>query len=478
MRSRYMIAAAVLVFAMPAARAGMHLYPYGFKADDGTIVRAQWGEFTVPKHYAHPGKGSFKLAFVRFPSTNPHPGAPIVYLAGGPGGSGIEAARGPRFKLFMALRKVADVIALDQRGTGASDKPPACVATHPLPVAKPLVQKTLIAYVKRYARHCRNWWKRKGIDASAYNTWDSAKDLNMLRRDLGVKKISLWGISYGTQLALAAMKQMPGHIARVVLASPEGPNQTVKLPVRTDRYLKRLSSTLKAEATAKQMPSLLTTMREVIDRLKRHPVKVTFTPHGARKAVTIKFGAMPIQMFTVVMIKDPDDLGRLLGLYTLMAAGHYKMIAPYIYKFFYARPMRVSTMALATEAASGISEKRYKVFRKQAKSALLGVALNFPMPFIEKPLGVPDLGPAYRKPTHSNIPVLVLTGTLDGRTYPAGHKEILRHLTHGEEIKVDNAGHDLLMSSPEVGKAIVEFMRGKNVNGLNIHMPAPTPGHK
>jgi pimeloyl-ACP methyl ester carboxylesterase len=57
-----------------------------------------------------------ELAFVRFKSTAKNPGPPIVYLAGGSGGSGIGAARGSRFPLFMALREIADVIAFDQSG--------------------------------------------------------------------------------------------------------------------------------------------------------------------------------------------------------------------------------------------------------------------------------------------------------------------------------------------------------------------------
>ncbi len=52
--------------------------------------------------------------------------APAERLAGGPGGSGIAAAAGPRFALLQALRDVADVIVLDQRGTGKSNTAPPC----------------------------------------------------------------------------------------------------------------------------------------------------------------------------------------------------------------------------------------------------------------------------------------------------------------------------------------------------------------
>src|SRR3546814_959467 len=117
---------AITLLVTSPAIAGITIAPYDFKADDGTVVEAERGKFDVPQHHAEPDGATFTLHFVRFPSTNPNPGSPIVYLAGGPGGSGISAAEGPRFELFMALREVADVIALDQRGTGASAVDPDC----------------------------------------------------------------------------------------------------------------------------------------------------------------------------------------------------------------------------------------------------------------------------------------------------------------------------------------------------------------
>src|SRR3546814_16832593 len=52
--------------------------PYDFKADDGTVVEAERGKFDVPQHHAEPDGATFTLHFVRFPSTNPNPGSPIV----------------------------------------------------------------------------------------------------------------------------------------------------------------------------------------------------------------------------------------------------------------------------------------------------------------------------------------------------------------------------------------------------------------
>src|SRR3546814_9160153 len=83
----------------------------------------------------------------------------LVYLAGGPGGSGISAAEGPRFELFMALREVADVIALDQRGTGASAVDPDCQPPLTAFERQVLTRDTFEAYLDQAASYCNTWWR-------------------------------------------------------------------------------------------------------------------------------------------------------------------------------------------------------------------------------------------------------------------------------------------------------------------------------
>jgi hypothetical protein len=99
-----------------ALAAGLSVEPIVFAARDGTKVDAERGSFEVPENRADPASRKIKISFVRFRSTSRTPGDPIVYLAGGPGGSGPGTAEGLRFPLFMKLREVGDVIALDVAG--------------------------------------------------------------------------------------------------------------------------------------------------------------------------------------------------------------------------------------------------------------------------------------------------------------------------------------------------------------------------
>jgi len=109
----------LILFLSTSISAQLKIKPYTFENDKKEKVDAEFGTLLVPENRSNLQSNLIELAFVRFKSTAKNPGPPIVYLAGGPGGSGIFTAKGSRFPLFMALREIADVIAFDQRGTGS-----------------------------------------------------------------------------------------------------------------------------------------------------------------------------------------------------------------------------------------------------------------------------------------------------------------------------------------------------------------------
>ena len=71
------------------------------------------------------------------------------------------------------------------------------------------------------------------------------------------------------------------------------------------------------------------------------------------------------------------------------------------------------------------------------------------------------------------MPTLLLTGTLDGRTYPEGQAEAVKGMKNLTQVTVVNAGHNLFMVSPEVTAVIHEFMRGQPVSKHKIIVPLP-----
>ncbi len=434
--------------------------PYQFEAGDGTVVEAERGSFEVPENRNNPDARNIEIQFVRFKSTSDNPGAPIVYLAGGPGGSGVGTARGRRFPLFMAMREFGDVIAFDQRGTGWSNHITECETEHRFPLDQPLTREHSIPVLRQAANECATFWKSQGVDLAGYNTLESARDINALRQGLGVEKLTLWGISYGSHLAMAAVKVMPDNINRMVLTGIEGLNATVKLPARTDAYFQRLQDAINADSgAAEAFPDLAGLMRNVHAKLEQQPINAVFTDE-AGETVNMTIGKLEMQMVGSFSIADPASAARLPAIYAMAAAGDVSRIAPFIYDNLRRDPISFSGMPEAMDIMSGISSQRLSLVNQQAETSLLGDLLNFPMPHLANSFGLSDLGDGFRTQVTTDVPTLILTSTLDGRTYPEGAIEAVSGPAIHRVI-VENGGHNVFMQAPEISELIISYMRGE-----------------
>ena len=290
----------------------------------------------------------------------------------------------------------------------------------------------------------------------------------------------MWGISYGTHLALAAMKTMPDRLDRVILASAEGLAQTVKLPARTDAYFARLQAAIDSQPAAKAIfPDIRSMIRQVHGQLEAKPVTLTVKDdEGGEQQVVIDRATM--QGIASGMIADPASAAILLHMYRELAAGGTSMLHMVIPRYFMpGGPIRLDAMPTAMDAASGIGEARLARVTEQGRTALLGLALNFPMPQIRDAIPGLDLGDAFRQEPRSDVPTLLLTGTLDGRTYPEGQAEAVAELGNVTRVSIRNAGHNLFMTTPEVTRAIEAFLNGGAVPAeIVVPLPdftSPTP---
>jgi pimeloyl-ACP methyl ester carboxylesterase len=452
----------------------LQIQPETFETSTGTRVEAERGTLWVPENRSRPDSRRIKLEFVRFPATRKTDAAPIVYLAGGPGGSGIEAARHERFPLFMALREVADVIAFDQRGTGSSNSVPSCDAGSAYPLDQPLTRASVIDFMRKQAPICAAFWAEAGVDLAGYTTWESAADLDALRQALGAEKLNLWGISYGSHLGLATIKRYPEHIERAVFSSIEDLHETVKLPALTDAYFARVQAVINADAdNAARYPDLAATMREVFASLDAEPAQLEV--RGANgEPVQLSVGAFDLQLLVSMMISDPQGMAHLPAMFEGLKTRSFGPLAQILHDRVREDFGRYSNgMSTAMDLASGISTARLAEVEQQARTALLGDALNYPMPQLIGLYGVADLGEDFRAQSPSDVPTLFLSGTLDGRTYPESAADTARRFSRGQHLVIENAGHNLFMLAPEISEVIVDFFQGKPTEGRVISLPAP-----
>ncbi len=456
--SRLAVFATLIAAPALASAPELAVEPYEFVGPGEQTVAAERGTFRVAENRDNPDSREIEIGFVRFPATTATPGNPIVYLAGGPGGSGTGTAKGPRFPLFMALREVADVIAFDQRGTGLSNSIPRCEReSSTLDPSEALTRETALAGMEEMARYCAAFWAEEGVDLDGYDTAQSADDLEALRRALGVDKLDLWGISYGTHLAFSALRRHPDSFGRVVLASAEGPDETVKLPSRTQAYLEEVARLVKEDPKLGAMvPDLIGLMRSVLADLEANPLQVVTRNPRTGEELEIGIGKAEIQLLTGYLVKNPSSLRTLPLAYLALSRRDASMLAPYLVDFKNLTSMR--GMPEAMDAASGTSAERQARIERERESAVLSDVMNFPGPDLASALGVEVLPDSFRAPLHSAVPALFLSGSLDGRTYVESHRELAAGFEGALHLVIENAGHDLFMVSEEIGRRIAEFL--------------------
>ncbi len=173
------------------------------------------GYLTVPENRSDPNSATIDLAVAIVLVANPAPD-PIIYLAGGPGSSAIDEFIGaPESWDINQFLYGSDLILLDQRGTGYSYPTLNCWEMEEVDYANSTSDNP--DYDAALACHDR--LVSEGIDLSAYNSAESAADVEDLRIALGYDEWNLFGISYGTKLALTVMRDYPDHIRSVIIDS-------------------------------------------------------------------------------------------------------------------------------------------------------------------------------------------------------------------------------------------------------------------
>lgn len=166
------------------------------------------GELTVPVDHDEPDGDTFSLPYVQLPALGDSPEAePLVFMQGGPGFSTLATI--PLFLEYAEFRQDRDMIFLEQRGTD-----PTGVFLRCEPNLSTLDD----------IQECRDGHIADGIDLSAFTTLNAAKDLALLRANLGIERWHLLGASYGTTLAMVVMDNDPDGTASVILDAPTAPD--------------------------------------------------------------------------------------------------------------------------------------------------------------------------------------------------------------------------------------------------------------
>jgi pimeloyl-ACP methyl ester carboxylesterase len=409
----------------------------------GDTISADTARLTVPERHARSDGGTVQLPLLRLRSTSARPANPIIYLAGGPGGSGLAALRDPdRGPLLLALREHADVILFDQRGTGRARPNLAIRATLALPTDRSIVDPTVIPEVVARLRPHVDSLRQDGIDLGAYNTMESADDVEAIRKALGADKVTLWGHSYGSHLAFAVLKRHGNRVDRVVVGGVNGLHQRWRLPSDGDTWVLRIDSVIKADTSLRHLtPDFAGSLRALLAKLDREPIRATV---GDR---TVFVGGNEFRTFLALQSGDVGLAARLPVLVATLSNGDASRFAPELLRTLHDRPVGTA-MTYTMHLASGVDEQRARRIARETPTAVLGNAINYPfgIPEFRALWPVTDLGPAFRAPVTTDVPTLFLSGTIDGRTSISDAEEVRRGFSRSAHVIVDGAGHNFYTS--------------------------------
>jgi pimeloyl-ACP methyl ester carboxylesterase len=194
---------------------------------DALEAEVTCGTVEVPEDRTDPESRTITLAVARLHARTPDPRPdPVVQLEGGPGFPSLEDVEGYARSAVLDER---DFILWDQRGTGFSDPNLDCPETNEAvwqifaSTDEPEAEGQVIA---ESVRACRERVVGDGVDLDGYDTTQNAADLEDVRVALGIDQWNLRGISYGSALAIEALRNHPEGIRSVLLDSivpPDSP---------------------------------------------------------------------------------------------------------------------------------------------------------------------------------------------------------------------------------------------------------------
>ncbi|MGI5454679.1 alpha/beta hydrolase [Streptomyces sp. CA-249302] len=208
---------------------------WGRCTGSGLDPRQQCATLKVPLDYARPGGPKIDLALSRIPAEKPSArrGA-LLLIPGGPGGSSLDDPSGKGQKLPKDVRNAYDLIGFAPRGNapstalscGLDHADLALTKLRPWPAPDGSVAENM-SNARRVADTCA----RNGGELIRHiSTVDNARDIDRIRAALGERKISAWGVSYGTYVGAAYAQLFPQRTDRIVLDSNGNPD-----PVRAER---------------------------------------------------------------------------------------------------------------------------------------------------------------------------------------------------------------------------------------------------
>jgi pimeloyl-ACP methyl ester carboxylesterase len=392
---------------------------------------------------------------------------PIFEFGGGPGQAITRNAGGyPK-----ELRQKRDVVLVDQRGTGGSNRLQCSLYGEPIDLRRAAGDNFPIDAVKK----CRAELE-KHADLTQYTTTASADDLNEVRQWLGYGKINLSGGSYGTRMAQVYWRRYPETVRSVVIVgvAPQGGYIPLAHAYAGQRALDLLLAECAAQTECRtaypDTKAELKAVKEKID--KGVTVTVTNRRTGEKQEVRPTWGLVAegirFLMYGPAAEGLPQQIHQAaqgdLAPLVEMAIGRRLNITQGLdmgmnFSVTCAEDLPFITEEMIREKTAGTYLGDYRIRQQKAVCEVW-------------PRGKIPAG--YHDPVRSDVPVLLISGERDPVTPPEHAEEAARYMTNRLHVIVPRGSHG--GDSECIGNLTRDFIDRASVKGLDASCAANVYG--
>ena len=183
------------------------------------------GTVSVPESYDTPDGRRIPLEFAlgRARTTQPFPDA-VVYLHGGPASGALDSIAAMTDVILGSHRAHRDVVSFDQRAAMLSSTTVRCQGVMAENIiglvrsgaGKPAIEGEEVSDETLFGP-CIEELYASEADLPAYNTANNARDVRAVMSALGYPEYNIFGISYGTRLALEVLRTAPDGVRSVII---------------------------------------------------------------------------------------------------------------------------------------------------------------------------------------------------------------------------------------------------------------------
>ncbi|WP_187432505.1 alpha/beta fold hydrolase [Agromyces mariniharenae] len=428
------------------------------------------GYLTVPETRGDPDGRTVRIAVATVRAVSATPAAdPIVYLDGGPGGTGLISAPAA---VAAGMNAEHDVVFVDQRGTYHSEPYISCPeqdAFYAEAVGLAYNDPATGEKSDAATAACRERLVDDGVALDSYNTAENAADIADLRVAMGIEEWNIYGVSYGTDLALTVLRDHPEGVRSVVLDSVVPPNVRWTAdfwPTSAAAFDEMYAACAAQEACAAAYPDLEAEFTEAVNRLDAEPLTVPVTTAAGDTVSVVVDGYKLANVVVLRLATGPAYSAVLPQMIHEIAAGDGTGIASSVIQYLppagvvglglqwgvfcsedLPRTSLEEVVALGSEALPGFPE------------SVLSLLPQVPRFFADCEIwDVPPADERAHAEAVSDVPALFLGGTFDAVTSPSWQDAATPTLSASQVVNFPGLGHQVILQDPCPVEVINSFL--------------------